>query len=66
VKSRSTTPTSDDARCADLRAAIARDGRKLYLIAAAAGIHPTALGSMLRGRVTLSEAVAARVRRVLR
>lgn len=48
-------------RAADLRAAIARSGLRIYRIAAACGMHPSYLSSMMHGRVPLTEAVAAKV-----
>jgi hypothetical protein len=59
-------PQSPTPSPADVRAAVARDGRRLYLIAALADIHPAYLSSMLRGRVPLSPAVARRVLAVVR
>ena len=64
--SRVTIPKTDDTRRADLRAEIARDGRKLYQVAALAAIHPTYLGDMLAGRRALPDDVVERVLAVLR
>lgn len=46
----------------ELRAAIAREQIPLYVIAAAARVHPRKLGAMLRGRVPISREIAQRIR----
>jgi hypothetical protein len=51
---------------AALRAAIGRDGRHIYQIAADAGVHPSSLGRMLVGSLPLRQDVAARVLEVVR
>ncbi len=38
----------------NLAAAVARDGRPKYLIAAAAGLHPNVLGAAINGRAELT------------
>jgi hypothetical protein len=55
---------NDDRRRA-LRGEIAMSGRKLYQVAAAAGVHPTYLSGMLAGRFPLSDDVERRVRLAL-
>ena len=50
---------------ADLRAAIARSNRPLYVIAAEVGLHPSHLGQMLRERSPMRPDIAARIVRVL-
>ena len=52
-------------RRADLRADIARSELRIYRIAAACGVHPSYLSSMIHGRVPLTEEMAAKVRRVI-
>jgi hypothetical protein len=62
----SSTPSTPIVTAADLRAAIGRDGRHLYQIAADAGVHPSSLGRMLVGSLALRQDVAARVLGVVR
>jgi hypothetical protein len=50
---------------ADLRAAVARDGRRHYVIAAQAEIHPATLAGMLSGRVPLRANLVERLLRVV-
>lgn len=59
----STMQTDDLA--ADLRAAVARDGRMLYEIAPLIQLHPATLGQMLRGRRPIPADVAGRLKKVL-
>jgi plasmid maintenance system antidote protein VapI len=49
----------------ELRAAVARDGRKLYEIAPLIPMHPNTLGQLLRGRRPIRADVADRVLKVL-
>lgn len=50
---------------ANLRAEVARSGRRLYDIAARIPMHPATLGQLLRGRRPLTRDVADRVLRAL-
>jgi hypothetical protein len=62
----STPSTSTGVTAAALRAAVGRDGRHIYQIAADAGVHPSSLGRMLVGSLPLGQDIAARVRGVVR
>jgi lambda repressor-like predicted transcriptional regulator len=64
--STSSTPSMPVVTAAALRAAIGRDGRHIYQIAADAGVHPSSLGRMLVGSLPLRQDVAARVLEVVR
>lgn len=52
-------------RAAEVRAAIARSGFKLYEVGAMAQIAPSYLSQMLRGRIPLSPERAAKVLRAI-
>jgi hypothetical protein len=64
--SSSTPSTSTAITPATLRAAVGRDGRHIYQIAADAGVHPSSLGRMLVGSLPLRQDIAARVLEVVR
>jgi hypothetical protein len=51
---------------AALRAAVARDGRPIYILAAEARIHPAVVGKMLAGHVPITADRAARILRAVR
>jgi hypothetical protein len=51
---------------AELRVAVARDGRPLYLVAAEAKIHPSTAGRMLAGSLEIRQDIAARILQVAR
>jgi plasmid maintenance system antidote protein VapI len=46
---------------ADVRAAIARDKLKLYLVAARVGVHPSRLSLIVNGRAPLTPELAQRL-----
>ena len=50
---------------AELRAEIARQMLLIYRLAPTVGLHPTHLGQVLRGRRSLSPALAVRIRAAL-
>jgi hypothetical protein len=50
----------------DLRAERARQNVPAYIVAARARIHPTRLGRLLRGRITLTPEIAARILSAIR
>jgi plasmid maintenance system antidote protein VapI len=50
---------------AELRAEIARQMLPIYRLAPTVGLHPTHLGQVLRGRRSLSPALAVRIRAAL-
>jgi plasmid maintenance system antidote protein VapI len=57
------TATVDSA--AELRAEIARQMLPIYRLAPTVGLHPAHLGQVLRGRRSLSPALATRIRAAL-
>lgn len=57
---------AENANACELRAAIAREQIPLYVIAAAARVHPRRLGAMLRGRIPIPEEIALRILAALR
>ena len=50
---------------AELRAEIARRQIHIYILAARVGVHPGRLGMVLRGKLPLSNTLAARVLKAL-
>ena len=54
-------PRTTDDLAGDLRARLAKERLAIYVVAARARIHPARLGRLLRGRLTLTPAISARI-----